>query len=114
MANGPKKSLLALAGFGLALGLPFALFALFPSWLQSLPRSGSWMNTVKIVFGFLELASIVQQVGEIIQRGKCVDVLRTERSLADFAFICQSGAGGFDGHAASSAAHAQTIFFMAA
>jgi thiol:disulfide interchange protein len=46
----------AMAGFGLALGLPFALFALFPNWLQSLPRSGGWMNTVKIVFGFIELA----------------------------------------------------------
>jgi thioredoxin-related protein len=46
----------AMAGFGVALGLPFALFALFPGWLQSLPRSGSWMNTVKIVFGFVELA----------------------------------------------------------
>ena len=45
-----------LAGFGLGLGLPFALFAMFPSWLQSLPRSGGWMNTVKIVFGFVELA----------------------------------------------------------
>jgi thiol:disulfide interchange protein len=46
----------AMGGFGLALGLPFALFALFPNWLQSLPRSGGWMNTVKIVFGFIELA----------------------------------------------------------
>jgi thiol:disulfide interchange protein len=46
----------AMAGFGLALGLPFALFAMFPNWLQSLPRSGGWMNTVKIVFGFVELA----------------------------------------------------------
>lgn len=46
----------AMAGFGLALGLPFALFALFPNWLKSLPRSGGWMNTVKIVFGFVELA----------------------------------------------------------
>src|SRR6185312_12982810 len=42
--------------FGLALGLPFALFALFPNWLRSLPRSGGWMNTLKIVFGFIELA----------------------------------------------------------
>jgi len=42
-------------GFGLALGLPFALFALFPAWLNSLPRSGGWMNTVKGVLGFLEL-----------------------------------------------------------
>lgn len=45
-----------LAGFGLALGLPFALFALFPQWLQQLPRSGGWLNTVKVVLGFAELA----------------------------------------------------------
>ena len=45
-----------LAGFGLALGLPFALFAIFPSWLNSLPQSGGWLNNVKVVLGFLELA----------------------------------------------------------
>ncbi|MEY2812308.1 MAG: hypothetical protein RI991_1303, partial [Bacteroidota bacterium] len=45
-----------LAGFGIALGLPFALFALFPQWLNSLPKSGSWLNTVKVVLGFIELA----------------------------------------------------------
>jgi cytochrome c biogenesis protein CcdA/thioredoxin-related protein len=44
------------AGFGLALGLPFALFAMFPHWLQSLPRSGGWMTDVKVVLGFIELA----------------------------------------------------------
>jgi thiol:disulfide interchange protein len=54
--GGPIQLTVVLAGFGLALGLPFALFALFPGWLQSLPRSGGWMNTVKIVFGFVELA----------------------------------------------------------
>ena len=43
-------------GFGVALALPFGLFALFPSWLNSLPKSGGWMNTVKVVLGFLELA----------------------------------------------------------
>lgn len=43
-------------GFGLALALPFALFALFPAWLSSLPKSGGWMTTVKVVLGFLELA----------------------------------------------------------
>nr|WP_243744204.1 cytochrome c biogenesis protein CcdA [Zeaxanthinibacter enoshimensis] len=42
-------------GFGVALALPFALFALFPAWLNSLPKSGGWMNTVKVVLGFLEL-----------------------------------------------------------
>ena len=54
--GGAVQLTVAMAGFGLALGLPFALFALFPNWLQSLPRSGGWMNTVKIVFGFVELA----------------------------------------------------------
>ncbi|MFZ9004204.1 MAG: protein-disulfide reductase DsbD family protein [Robiginitalea sp.] len=42
-------------GFGLALALPFALFAMFPSWLQRLPSSGGWMDTVKVVLGFVEL-----------------------------------------------------------
>ncbi len=45
-----------MAGFALALALPFALFAAFPGWLQSLPRSGGWLNTVKISLGFIELA----------------------------------------------------------
>ena len=43
-------------GFGVALALPFALFALFPAWLNSLPKSGGWMTTVKVILGFLELA----------------------------------------------------------
>lgn len=43
-------------GFSLALALPFGLFAAFPAWLNSLPKSGSWMNSVKVVLGFLELA----------------------------------------------------------
>ncbi len=45
-----------MAGFGVALAFPFALFALFPAWLNSLPKSGGWMTTVKVVLGFLELA----------------------------------------------------------
>ena len=45
-----------MAGFGFALGLPFALFAIFPSWLNGLPSSGGWLNNVKVVLGFLELA----------------------------------------------------------
>jgi cytochrome c biogenesis protein CcdA len=48
------------AGFGLALGLPFALFALFPGWLQRLPKSGGWMTTVKVVLGFVELGLAVK------------------------------------------------------
>lgn len=45
-----------MGGFGLALALPFALFALFPGMMKSLPKSGGWLNTVKVVLGFLELA----------------------------------------------------------
>ena len=58
--GGALQLTIAMAGFGLALGLPFALFALFPNWLSSLPKSGGWMNTVKIVFGFLELALAIK------------------------------------------------------
>ena len=43
-------------GFAVALALPFTLFALFPSWLKQAPKSGSWMNTLKVVLGFVELA----------------------------------------------------------
>jgi len=45
-----------MTGFGLALALPFALFALFPNLLSSLPKSGGWLNTTKVILGFLELA----------------------------------------------------------
>ena len=45
-----------MGGFGLALGLPFALFAMFPNMMNSLPKSGGWLNTTKVVLGFLELA----------------------------------------------------------
>lgn len=47
---------IVMLGFSLALAIPFGLFAAFPAWLNSLPRSGSWMNSVKVVLGFLELA----------------------------------------------------------
>jgi thiol:disulfide interchange protein DsbD len=46
----------AMAGFGIGLGVPFAVFALFPNMLKSLPKSGSWLDVVKVVFGFVELA----------------------------------------------------------
>lgn len=47
--------LMGMFGFSLALALPFALFAMFPSWLNSLPKSGGWLNVVKVVLGFIEL-----------------------------------------------------------
>jgi thiol:disulfide interchange protein DsbD len=49
-----------LAGFGLALALPFALFAMFPGWLQSIPKSGGWLNSVKVVLGFIEVAMAIK------------------------------------------------------
>ncbi len=48
--------ILGMFGFGLGLALPFSLFAFFPSMIQSLPKSGGWLNSVKVCFGFIELA----------------------------------------------------------
>ncbi|MDD7915781.1 protein-disulfide reductase DsbD family protein [Polaribacter ponticola] len=54
--GGAMQLTAGMTGFGLALALPFALFALFPNWLNSLPKSGGWLNTTKVILGFLELA----------------------------------------------------------
>jgi len=54
--GGAMQLTAGMAGFGLALALPFGLFAAFPGWMKSLPKSGGWMNTIKVVLGFLELA----------------------------------------------------------
>lgn len=62
------QPIVGMLGFSLAFALPFTLFAIFPNWLKSMPKSGGWMNTVKVVLGFVELAlalkflSIVDQV----------------------------------------------------
>lgn len=58
--GGAMQLTFGMGGFGLGLALPFALFALFPGWLQSLPKSGGWLTTVKVVLGFLELALAVK------------------------------------------------------
>ena len=55
-SKGGTAPLIGMLGFSLALALPFMLFAMFPGWLNSMPRSGGWMNTVKVSLGFLELA----------------------------------------------------------
>lgn len=55
-SKGGMAPLIGMFGFSLALALPFALFAAFPGWMNSLPQSGGWLNTVKVVLGFLELA----------------------------------------------------------
>jgi thiol:disulfide interchange protein DsbD len=54
--NGILGPIVGMLGFSLALALPFMLFAMFPGWLNSLPKSGGWLNTVKVFLGFLELA----------------------------------------------------------
>lgn len=56
LTGGAWQLTAGMAGFGVALGLPFALFAIFPHWLHSLPKSGSWLDTVKKVLAFVELA----------------------------------------------------------
>jgi thiol:disulfide interchange protein len=55
-SKGGLAPVVGMFGFSLAIALPFALFAIFPGWLNSLPKSGGWLNTVKVVLGFLELA----------------------------------------------------------
>lgn len=54
--KGGIAPIVSMLGFSSAMALPFALFAFFPSWLNSMPKSGGWLNTVKVVLGFLELA----------------------------------------------------------
>ncbi len=56
-ANGDfAKPIVGMFGFSLAFAIPFMLFAMFPNWLKNLPKSGGWLNSVKVVLGFLELA----------------------------------------------------------
>jgi hypothetical protein len=55
-SKGGIAPVVGMFGFSLALALPFMFFAMFPGWLNSLPKSGGWLNTVKVVLGFLELA----------------------------------------------------------
>jgi thiol:disulfide interchange protein len=56
VSRGALAPLIGMLGFAIALAIPFTIFAFFPSWMTSLPKSGGWMNTVKVVLGFLELA----------------------------------------------------------
>lgn len=58
--GGPWQLTAGMAGFGLALALPFGVFALFPQWLNSLPKSGGWLGTVKVVLGFVEVGMAIK------------------------------------------------------
>lgn len=55
-SQGGFAPIIGMLGFSLALAIPFGLFALFPSWMNSMPKSGGWLNSVKVVIGFIELA----------------------------------------------------------
>ena len=55
-AQGGTAPVISMLGFSLAIALPFSIFAAFPGWMNSLPKSGGWLNTVKVFLGFLELA----------------------------------------------------------
>lgn len=60
LTGGAVQLTVGMGGFGLALALPFALFALFPNWLNSLPKSGGWLNSVKVVLGFIEVGLAIK------------------------------------------------------
>jgi len=55
-SKGGSAPIIGMLGFSIAIALPFMLFAMFPGWLNSMPKSGGWLNTVKVSLGFLELA----------------------------------------------------------
>ena len=55
-SSGGIAPIISMLGFSIALALPFTLFAMFPGWLNAMPKSGGWLNTVKVVLGFIELA----------------------------------------------------------
>lgn len=56
---------LGMLGFSSALAIPFTLFAIFPSWLKEMPKSGGWLNSVKVTFGFLELALALKYLSNV-------------------------------------------------
>ncbi len=60
LTGGAVQLTAGMGGFGLALALPFTLFALFPNWLKALPKSGGWLNSVKVVLGFVEVALAIK------------------------------------------------------
>lgn len=62
---GVKGPLFVMLGFSIALALPFALFAMFPGWLNSLPKSGGWLNAVKIVMGLVEFALAMKFISNV-------------------------------------------------
>ena len=64
---------IGMLGFAIALALPFTLFAMFPSWLKSMPKSGGWMNVIKVTLGFLELAFKFLSVADLAYGWRLLD-----------------------------------------
>jgi thiol:disulfide interchange protein DsbD len=83
------KLTVGMTGFGLALGLPFAIFAAFPAWLNSLPKSGGWLNSVKVILGFVEVALAVKFLSnaDLVEQW---GLLRRETFFALW-FLCAAG-----------------------
>jgi thiol:disulfide interchange protein DsbD len=76
-----------MGGFGLGLAMPFALFAMFPNWLNSLPKSGGWLTSVKVVLGFLELAMAVKFLSnaDLVEQW---GIVKREFFIAFWVIIC--------------------------
>ena len=86
-AGGLIGPFLGMAGFSLALAVPFALFAAFPGWLNSLPKSGGWLNSVKVVLGFIELALAIKFLSNA-DLVKQWGLLKREAFLISWIIIC--------------------------
>ena len=86
-ARGSWPLTAGLAGFGFALALPFTVFAIFPNWLHSLPKSGGWLNSVKVVLGFLEIAMAIKFLSNA-DLVKQWGLLRRETFMALWIIIC--------------------------
>jgi thiol:disulfide interchange protein DsbD len=85
---------IGMLGFAIALALPFTLFALFPSWLKSMPKSGGWMNIIKVTLGFLELAFALKflSVADLAYGWRILARTNTVRlSASDNKFATDSG-----------------------
>ena len=81
--GGALQLSIGMLGFGVALGLPFGLFALFPNTLKALPKSGGWMTTVKVVLGFLELALALKFLSNA-DLGRALGNIKTRSFLLEF------------------------------
>jgi thiol:disulfide interchange protein DsbD len=79
--GGTLAPVIGMLGFGVGLAFPFTIFALFPSLMQSLPKSGGWLNSVKVVFGFIELALALKFLSN-------VDLIYHWRLLDREVFLC--------------------------